>query len=148
MEIKSLTSAISELGFPIIAALFLGVILYKSGTYLLKIAQQLFGSQQQDRLNEIKSIHTSVVKEIEDWKELNGEEINEIQKQFSTITTMQVRLTDRVRQLSTSIYDLDVACRIFFNMPQKKEHPQTTADRREELEDKLSELNPHNGNHK
>ena len=114
MEIKSLTSAISELGFPIIAALFLGVILYKAGVYFLKIAQQLFGSQQQDRLNEIKSIHTSVVKEIEDWKELNGEDINEIQKQYSTITTMQVRLTDRVRQLSTSIYDLDVACRIFF----------------------------------
>ena len=130
MEIKSLTAAISELGFPIIAALFLGVILYKAGVYLLKIAQQLFGSQQQDRLNEIKSIHNSVVKEIEDWKELNGEEINEIQKQFSTITTMQVRLTDRVRQLSTSIYDLDVACRIFFNMPQKKEHPKTNADRR------------------
>ena len=56
MEIKSLTAAISELGVPIIAALFLGVILYKAGVYLLKIAQQLFGSQQQDRLREIKSI--------------------------------------------------------------------------------------------
>ena len=61
MEIKSLTAAISELGFPIIAALFLGVILYKAGVYLLKIAQHLFGAQQQERLSELKSIPEQVI---------------------------------------------------------------------------------------
>ena len=147
MEIKTLSSAISELGFPIVASLFLGIILYKLGSYLLKMANTLFGSQQKDRLKAIESIKFEVKDDIKNLRISQAEEINEIQKQFESISTNLIRLIDRIRLLSTSVYDLDVSSRIYFGMPKKNEHPKTTAEKREELQDQLNELNPKNGNH-
>tara|TARA_Y100001938_G_C7936448_1_gene352019 strand:- start:206 stop:649 length:444 start_codon:yes stop_codon:yes gene_type:complete len=147
MEIKNLSSVISELGFPIVIALVSIVILYKLGSYLLGFASSLFGSQQVDRMKAIDNIREEVKSELEDFRKYLEEEINQIQDQNKTVSTIIIRLNDRIRILNETIVALDTSSRIFFGMAKRDKPQQTLHEQREELEDQLNRLNPKNGDH-
>ena len=147
MEIKTLTAAISELGFPIIAALFLGIVLYKLGGYLLKLINNLLLGQQKDRLKAVQAIREDVTQAIADLRAAQTEELNEIQLALNELKTITIRLTDRIRTLTEEIYQHDSAARAVWGLAPQRERQQTRAERREALQDQLSDINPTNGNH-
>jgi len=141
MEIsKGLTSAISELGFPIVIALVAIFILYKLGTILLKFFQDLVGKQQTDRMKNIEQIKLDTVKAIEHLQTELDEEQRDTRREISDIKVMVVRLIDRVRLLAEEVYDHDVTARAVWNINPKRKKYRTRAERREHLEDELADI--------
>ena len=112
MEIsKGLTTAISELGFPIVIALVSIFILYKLGIIILKFVQDLVGKQQTDRMKNIEQIKIDTVKAIEQLQVELDEEQRDTRKEIAEIKTMVIRLIDRVRLLAEEVYDHDTTAR-------------------------------------
>ena len=147
MEIKSLTSAISELGFPIVIALISIVILYKLGTYTLKFVQDLVGKQQVDRMKNIEQIKIDTVKAIENLEQNLEEEAHNTRAEITQIKTMVVRLIDRVRLLAEEVYDHDTTARAVWDIGHKKPKHRTRSERREQLQDELADIGTNGDTH-
>ena len=147
MEIsKGLTSAISELGFPVVIALISVIIIYKLGVFLLKFFQDLVGKQQTDRMKNIEQIKIDTVKAIEQLQTELDEEQRDTRKEISEIKTMVVRLIDRVRLLAEEVYDHDVTARAVWQINPKRAKYRTRSERRETLQDELADIGK-NGDH-
>ena len=147
MEIKTLTSAISELGFPIVIALISIVILYKLGTYTLKFVQDLVGKQQIDRMKTIEQIKIDTVKAIENLEQNLEEEAHNTRAEITQIKTMVVRLIDRVRLLAEEVYDHDTTARAVWDIGHRKAKHRTRSERREQLQDELADIGKNGDNH-
>ena len=148
MEIsKSLTNAISELGFPVVIALLAIVILYKLGTYLLKFFNQLVGDQAKDRMASIEQIKIDTVKAIETLESNLEEEAHNTRAEIGQIKTMVIRLIYRVRLLAEEVYDHDVTARAVWNINPKRKKYRTRAERREDLQDELADIGKNGDNH-
>tara|TARA_Y100001973_G_C5197312_1_gene335152 strand:- start:23 stop:469 length:447 start_codon:yes stop_codon:yes gene_type:complete len=147
MEIKSLTSAISELGFPIVIALISIVILYKLGTYTLKFVQDLVGKQQVDRMKNIEQIKIDTVKAIENLEQNLEEEAHNTRAEITQIKTMVVRLIDRVRLLAEEVYDHDTTARAVWDIGHRKAKHRTRSERREQLQDELADIGANGDTH-
>ena len=141
MEIsKSLTAAISELGFPVVIALISIIIIYKLGVFLLKFFQDLVGKQQTDRMKNIEQIKIDTVKAIEQLQTELDEEQRDTRKEIGDIKTMVVRLIDRVRLLAEEVYDHDVTARAVWQINPKRAKHRTRAERRDQLQDELADI--------
>jgi hypothetical protein len=141
MEIsKGLTTAISELGFPIVIALVAVFILYKLGTILLKFFQDLVGKQQTDRMKNIEQIKIDTVKAIEQLQIELDEEQRDTRKEIAEIKTMVIRLIDRVRLLAEEVYDHDTTARAVWDIGNRKPKHRTRTERREQLQDELADI--------
>ena len=141
MEIsKGLTTAISELGFPIVIALVAVFILYKLGTILLKFFQDLVGKQQTDRMKNIEQIKIDTVKAIEQLQVELDEEQRDTRKEVAEIKTMVIRLIDRVRLLAEEVYDHDTTARAVWDIGHRKPKHRTRTERREQLQDELADI--------
>jgi len=147
MEIKTLTTAISDLGFPIVIALASVVILYKLGIYLLKFVNQLVGDQQKDRMANIEQIKIDTVKAIESLEANLEEEAHNTRAEITQIKTMVVRLIDRVRLLAEEVYDHDVTARAVWQIDPKRKKNRTRAERRQNLEDELADIGKNGDSH-
>ncbi len=147
MEIKTLTTAISDLGFPIVIALASVVILYKLGVYLLKFVNQLVGDQAKDRMANIEQIKVDTVKAITDLESNLEEEAHNTRAEITQIKTMVVRLIDRVRLLAEEVYDHDVTARAVWQIDPKRKKHRTRAERREDLEDELADIGKNGDSH-
>ena len=147
MEIKSLTAAISELGFPIVIALISIVILYKLGTYTLKFVQDLVGKQQVDRMRTIEQIKVDTVKAIENLEQNLEEEAHNTRAEITQIKTMVVRLIDRVRLLAEEVYDHDTTARAVWDIGHRKAKHRTRSERREQLQDELADIGTNGDTH-
>ena len=148
MEIrKGLTSAISELGFPIVIALVSVFILYKLGIIILKFVQDLVGKQQTDRMKNIEQIKIDTVKAIEQLQVELDEEQRDTRKEISEIKTMVIRLIDRVRLLAEEVYDHDVTARAVWQINPKRAKHRTRAERRDQLQDELADIGKNGDNH-
>ena len=141
MEIsKGLTSAISELGFPIVIALVSVFILYKLGIIILKFVQDLVGKQQTDRMKNIEQIKIDTVKAIEQLQVELDEEQRDTRKEIAEIKTMVIRLIDRVRLLAEEVYDHDTTARAVWDIGNRKPKHRTRTERREQLQDELADI--------
>ena len=141
MEIsKGLTSAISELGFPIVIALVSVFILYKLGIIILKFVQDLVGKQQTDRMKNIEQIKIDTVKAIEQLQIELDEEQRDTRKEIAEIKTMVIRLIDRVRLLAEEVYDHDTTARAVWDIGNRKPKHRTRTERREQLQDELADI--------
>ena len=148
MEIsKGLTSAISELGFPIVIALVSVFILYKLGIIILKFVQDLVGKQQTDRMKNIEQIKIDTVKAIEQLQVELDEEQRDTRKEVAEIKTMVIRLIDRVRLLAEEVYDHDVTARAVWQINPKRAKHRTRAERRDQLQDELADIGKNGDNH-
>ena len=148
MEIsKGLTSAISELGFPIVIALVSVFILYKLGVIILKFVQDLVGKQQTDRMKNIEQIKLDTVKAIEQLQVELDEEQRDTRKEIAEIKTMVIRLIDRVRLLAEEVYDHDVTARAVWQINPKRAKHRTRAERRDQLQDELADIGKNGDNH-
>ena len=148
MEIsKGLTSAISELGFPIVIALVSVFILYKLGIIILKFVQDLVGKQQTDRMKNIEQIKIDTIKAIEQLQVELDEEQRDTRKEISEIKTMVIRLIDRVRLLAEEVYDHDVTARAVWQINPKRAKHRTRAERRDQLQDELADIGKNGDNH-
>jgi len=148
MEIsKGLTSAISELGFPIVIALVSVFILYKLGIIILKFVQDLVGKQQTDRMKNIEQIKLDTVKAIEQLQVELDEEQRDTRKEIAEIKTMVIRLIDRVRLLAEEVYDHDVTARAVWQINPKRAKHRTRAERRDQLQDELADIGKNGDNH-
>tara|TARA_Y100001963_G_C6695998_1_gene407022 strand:+ start:104 stop:544 length:441 start_codon:yes stop_codon:yes gene_type:complete len=145
MEIKSISALVSELGFPVLIALVSVVILYKLSQSALTFAGKLFNSQQADRIKAIDDIREQVKDELIDFRKYLEEEINSIQDQHKSLSTIVIRLNDRITNLNKSLVALDTSSRIFFGQPKRNEFEKTLHERRQDLQDELNQLNPKNG---
>jgi len=141
MEIsKGLTTAISELGFPIVIALVSIFILYKLGIIILKFVQDLVGKQQTDRMKNIEQIKIDTVKAIEQLQVELDEEQRDTRKEIAEIKTMVIRLIDRVRLLAEEVYDHDTTARAVWDIGNRKPKHRTRTERREQLQDELADI--------
>ena len=141
MEIsKGLTTAISELGFPIVIALVSVFILYKLGIIILKFVQDLVGKQQTDRMKNIEQIKIDTVKAIEQLQVELDEEQRDTRKEIAEIKTMVIRLIDRVRLLAEEVYDHDTTARAVWDIGNRKPKHRTRTERREQLQDELADI--------
>jgi hypothetical protein len=141
MEIsKGLTTAISELGFPIVIALVSIFILYKLGIIILKFVQDLVGKQQTDRMKNIEQIKIDTVKAIEQLQIELDEEQRDTRKEIAEIKTMVIRLIDRVRLLAEEVYDHDTTARAVWDIGNRKPKHRTRTERREQLQDELADI--------
>ena len=141
MEIsKGLTTAISELGFPVVIALISIIIIYKLGVFLLRFFQDLVGKQQTDRMKNIEQIKIDTVKAIEQLQTELDEEQRDTRKEIGDIKTMVVRLIDRVRLLAEEVYDHDVTARAVWQINPKRAKHRTRAERRDQLQDELADI--------
>ena len=141
MEIsKGLTTAISELGFPIVIALVSIFILYKLGIIILKFVQDLVGKQQTDRMKNIEQIKIDTVKAIEQLQIELDEEQRDTRKEVAEIKTMVIRLIDRVRLLAEEVYDHDTTARAVWDIGHRKPKHRTRTERREQLQDELADI--------
>jgi hypothetical protein len=141
MEIsKGLTTAISELGFPIVIALVSIFILYKLGIIILKFVQDLVGKQQTDRMKNIEQIKIDTVKAIEQLQIELDEEQRDTRKEIAEIKTMVIRLIDRVRLLAEEVYDHDTTARAVLDIGKRKPKHRTRTERREQLQDELADI--------
>ena len=141
MEIsKGLTTAISELGFPVVIALISVIIIYKLGVFLLKFFQDLVGKQQTDRMKNIEQIKLDTVKAIEQLQTELDEEQRDTRKEIGDIKVMVVRLIDRVRLLAEEVYDHDVTARAVWQINPKRAKHRTRAERRDQLQDELADI--------
>ena len=148
MEIsKSLTAAISELGFPVVIALISIIIIYKLGVFLLKFFQDLVGKQQTDRMKNIEQIKIDTVKAIEQLQTELDEEQRDTRKEIGDIKTMVVRLIDRVRLLAEEVYDHDVTARAVWQINPKRAKHRTRAERRDQLQDELADIGKNGDSH-
>ena len=137
---KGLTTAISELGFPVVIALISVIIIYKLGVFLLKFFQDLVGKQQTDRMKSIEQIKDDTVKAIEQLQSELDEEQRDTRKEIGDIKVMVVRLIDRVRLLAEEVYDHDVTARAVWQINPKRAKHRTRAERRDQLEDELADI--------
>ena len=148
MEIsKGLTSAISELGFPIVIALVSVFILYKLGVIILKFVQDLVGKQQTDRMKNIEQIKLDTVKAIEQLQVELDEEQRDTRKEIAEIKTMVIRLIDRVRLLAEEVYDHDTTARAVWDIGNRKPKHRTRTERREQLQDELADIGKNGDDH-
>lgn len=148
MEIsKGLTSAISELGFPIVIALVSVFILYKLGIIILKFVQDLVGKQQTDRMKNIEQIKIDTVKAIEQLQVELDEEQRDTRKEIAEIKTMVIRLIDRVRLLAEEVYDHDTTARAVWDIGNRKPKHRTRTERREQLQDELADIGKNGDDH-
>ena len=148
MEIsKGLTSAISELGFPIVIALVSVFILYKLGIIILKFVQDLVGKQQTDRMKNIEQIKLDTVKAIEQLQVELDEEQRDTRKEIAEIKTMVIRLIDRVRLLAEEVYDHDTTARAVWDIGNRKPKHRTRTERREQLQDELADIGKNGDDH-
>jgi hypothetical protein len=148
MEIsKGLTTAISELGFPVVIALISIIIIYKLGVFLLKFFQDLVGKQQTDRMKNIEQIKIDTVKAIEQLQTELDEEQRDTRKEIGDIKTMVVRLIDRVRLLAEEVYDHDVTARAVWQINPKRAKHRTRAERRDQLQDELADIGKNGDSH-
>jgi|GEM_PF-4002964 hypothetical protein len=148
MEIsKGLTSAISELGFPIVIALVSIFILYKLGIIILKFVQDLVGKQQTDRMKNIEQIKIDTVKAIEQLQVELDEEQRDTRKEIAEIKTMVIRLIDRVRLLAEEVYDHDTTARAVWDIGNRKPKHRTRTERREQLQDELADIGKNGDDH-
>ena len=148
MEIsKGLTSAISELGFPIVIALVSIFILYKLGIIILKFVQDLVGKQQTDRMKNIEQIKIDTVKAIEQLQVELDEEQRDTRKEIAEIKTMVIRLIDRVRLLAEEVYDHDTTARAVWDIGHRKPKHRTRTERREQLQDELADIGKNGDDH-
>jgi|TARA_R100001463_G_scaffold39465_2_gene84457 hypothetical protein len=148
MEIsKGLTSAISELGFPIVVALVSIFILYKLGIIILKFVQDLVGKQQTDRMKNIEQIKIDTVKAIEQLQVELDEEQRDTRKEIAEIKTMVIRLIDRVRLLAEEVYDHDTTARAVWDIGNRKPKHRTRTERREQLQDELADIGKNGDDH-
>ena len=148
MEIsKGLTSAISELGFPIVIALVSVFILYKLGIIILKFVQDLVGKQQTDRMKNIEQIKIDTVKAIEQLQIELDEEQRDTRKEISEIKTIVIRLIDRVRLLAEEVYDHDTTARAVWDIGNRKPKHRTRTERREQLQDELADIGKNGDDH-
>ena len=142
MEIsKGLTSAISELGFPIVIALVSVFILYKLGIIILKFVQDLVGKQQTDRMKNIEQIKIDTVKAIEQLQVELDEEQRDTRKEISEIKTMVIRL------LAEEVYDHDTTARAVWDIGNRKPKHRTRTERREQLQDELADIGKNGDDH-
>jgi|TARA_R100000742_G_C4228352_1_gene50481 hypothetical protein len=137
---KGLTTAISELGFPVVIALISVIIIYKLGVFLLKFFQDLVGKQQTDRMKSIEQIKDDTVKAIEQLQSELDEEQRDTRKEIGDIKVMVVRLIDRVRLLAEEVYDHDVTARAVWQINPKRAKHRTRAERRDQLQDELADI--------
>ena len=137
---KGLTTAISELGFPVVIALISVIIIYKLGVFLLKFFQDLVGKQQTDRMKSIEQIKDDTVKAIEQLQSELDEEQRDTRKEIGDIKVMVVRLIDRVRLLAEEVYDHDVTARAVWQINPKRAKHRTRAERRVQLQDELADI--------
>ncbi len=137
---KGLTTAISELGFPVVIALISVIIIYKLGVFLLKFFQDLVGKQQTDRMKNIEQIKIDTVKAIEQLQVELDEEQRDTRKEVAEIKTMVVRLIDRVRLLAEEVYDHDTTARAVWDIGNRKPKHRTRTERREQLQDELADI--------
>ena len=137
---KGLTTAISELGFPVVIALISVIIIYKLGVFLLKFFQDLVGKQQTDRMKSIEQIKDDTVKAIEQLQSELDEEQRDTRKEIGDIKIMVVRLIDRVRLLAEEVYDHDVTARAVWQINPKRAKHRTRAERRDQLQDELADI--------
>ena len=147
MEIKTLTTAISDLGFPIVIALVSVIILYKLGVYILKFVNQLVGDQAKDRMANIEQIKIDTVKAIEGLEANLEEEALNTRAEITQIKTMVVRLIDRVRLLAEEVYDHDVTARAVWQINPKRAKYRTRSERREKLQDDLADIGQNGDSH-
>ena len=148
MEIsKVLTTAIYELGFPVVIALISIIIIYKLGVFLLKFFQDLVGKQQTDRMKNIEQIKIDTVKAIEQLQTELDEEQRDTRKEIGDIKTMVVRLIDRVRLLAEEVYDHDVTARAVWQINPKRAKHRTRAERRDQLQDELADIGKNGDSH-
>ena len=144
---KGLTTAISELGFPVVIALISVIIIYKLGVFLLKFFQDLVGKQQTDRMKSIEQIKDDTVKAIEQLQSELDEEQRDTRKEIGDIKVMVVRLIDRVRLLAEEVYDHDVTARAVWQINPKRAKHRTRAERRDQLQDELADIGKNGDSH-
>jgi len=144
---KGLTTAISELGFPVVIALISVIIIYKLGVFLLKFFQDLVGKQQTDRMKNIEQIKIDTVKAIEQLQVELDEEQRDTRKEIAEIKTMVIRLIDRVRLLAEEVYDHDTTARAVWDIGNRKPKHRTRTERREQLQDELADIGKNGDDH-
>jgi len=144
---KGLTTAISELGFPVVIALISVIIIYKLGVFLLKFFQDLVGKQQTDRMKSIEQIKDDTVKAIEQLQSELDEEQRDTRKEIGDIKVMVVRLIDRVRLLAEEVYDHDTTARAVWDIGNRKPKHRTRTERREQLQDELADIGKNGDDH-
>jgi hypothetical protein len=147
MEIsKGLTTAINELGFPVVLSLIAALALWKLSSWLLKFFNQLVGDQAKDRMETIEQIKIDTVKAIEHLQTELDEEQRDTRAEITEIKTMVIRLIDRVRLLAEEVYDHDVTARAVWQINPKRAKYRTRSERRETLQDELADIGK-NGDH-
>jgi|TARA_R110000824_G_C14722843_1_gene625314 hypothetical protein len=122
MSVAQFTKLLETVGIPVLTATVFGYALW----FVLKWLLTKFST---DLTAQITAIGAEI-----------DEEQRDVTEQIKEVKTIMIRLVDRVRLLDQSLLEHDAVARTVWHLPDREPRALTRSERRDELTERLAEL--------